>query len=289
VENEVEKKESQQKPAAAPARPAPVRPAEKAEKLAAAPTERPEKAPEKTRESALPAPLAAPYHPPDLGLPSLNLEASGSFWKRLPVSGRAGLALTMVALVMAIIFLMKSGTSAAAGPRVVEAPAITAAEGGWINDWGVEPGVRTLRDISVLRPTLNMADYRLEFEAQIESKALGWIYRAKDVKNYYVSKLEIVKPGLTPTVAVVRYAVLNGEEQPHSQFPLNMAVRIDTMYKIQFDAVGDHFTTWVQDQKVDDWTDARLKTGGVGLYSDRGESRSLKNGSLRVAPLVIKK
>ena len=58
---------------------------------------------------------------------------------------------------------------------------------------------------------------------------------------------------------------------------------------VKFSTDGDHFTTWVQDQKVDDWTDARLKTGGVGLYSDRGESRNLKNGSLRVAPLVIKK
>jgi hypothetical protein len=278
-ENGVEKKQPQQQPAAAPAKTAPVRPAEKPA----------DKVPERLRESTPPSPVAAPYNPPDLGLPSLNLEASGGFWKRLPLSGKAGLALTMVALFMAIIFIMKSGTSAAAGPRVVEAPAITAAEGGWITDWGVEPGVRTLRDISVLRPTLNMSDYRIEFEAQIESKAVGWIYRAQDVKNYYVSKLEIVKPGINPTVSVVRYAVIGGEELPHAQFPLNMAVRIDTMYKIRFDAVGDHFTTWVQDQKVDDWTDARLKTGGVGMYSDRGESRTLKNGSLRVAPLVIKK
>jgi len=279
VENEAEKKESAQSTAAAPPKTAPYKPAEKST----------EKAPERLRESTLPAPLAAPYHPPDLGLPSLNLEASGGFWKRLPLSGKAGLALTMVALTMAIIFIMRSGTSAAAGPRVVEAPSFTAAEGGWITDWGIEPGVRTLRDISVLRPTLNMSDYRIEFQAQIESKALGWIYRAQDVKNYYVSKLEIVKPGLNPTVSLVRYAVIGGEELPHSQFPLNMPVRIDTMYKIRFDAVGDHFTTWVQDQKVDDWTDTRLKTGGVGLYSDRGESRTIKNGTLRVAPLVIKK
>jgi hypothetical protein len=262
VESDAEKKESGQK-AATPAKPAPpVRPAEKPAANAVT-----EKAPEKVRESTFPAPLAAPYHPPDLGLPSLDLEASGGFWKRLPLSGKAGLALTMVALAMAIIFIMKSG----------------------ITDWGVEPGVRTLRDISVLRPTLSMSDYRLEFEAQIESKALGWIYRAQDVKNYYVSKLEIVKPGINPTVALVRYAVLNGEEQPHAQFPLNMPVRVDTTYKIRFDAVGDHFTTWVQDQKIDEWTDARLKTGGIGLYSDRGESRNLKNGSLRIAPLVIKK
>jgi hypothetical protein len=70
-----------------------------------------------------------------------------------------------------------------------------------------------------------------------------------------------------------------------------MPLRVDTMYKVRFDAVGDHFTTWVQDQKVDDWTDERFKTGGVGLYSDRsrGETMRLKKDTLRVAPLVVKK
>jgi hypothetical protein len=97
-----------------------------------------------------------------------------------------------------------------------------------------------------------------------------------------------MKPGLEPSVAVVRYAVIKGEERPRAQFPLNLPLRIDTLYKIRFDALGDHFTTWVQDQKVDEWTDGQLKKGGVGLYSDRGERIDLK-GTLRVAPLVIKK
>jgi hypothetical protein len=250
---------------------------------------RPEEKPVRSRIDSLPAPVAAPYTTPDLGLPSLNLEASGGFWTRLPVAGKAGVAVLLVAVIAGIFFMMKGGgATAAAGPHIVEAPAITAAEGGWITDWGAEPGVRKVRELSVLKPSLNMTDYRIEFEAQIESKALGWIYRAKDAKNYYVSKLEIVKPGLEPGVALVRYAVINGEEQPHSQIPLTMPLRIDTLYKVRFDAIADHFTTWVQDQKIDDWTDARLKTGGVGLYSDRGERINLK-GSMRVAPLVLKK
>jgi hypothetical protein len=240
-------------------------------------------------EKSLPAPLAAPYHPPDLGIPSLNIEASGGFWKRLPVAGKAGLVLTLIALVAIVSFVLKSSAgSAATGPTVVEAAPITGAEASWITDWGVEPGVRKAHDISVLRPSLRLTDYRLEFEAQIESKALGWIYRAQDEKNYYVTKLEIVKPGLEPTVALVRYAVIKGEESPRAQFPLSLPLRIDTMYKIRFDALGDHFTTYVQDQKVDEWTDGRLKQGGVGLYSERGERIDLK-GTLRVAPLVIKK
>ena len=62
----------------------------------------------------------------------------------------------------------------------------------------------------------------------------------------------------------------------------------NTLFKIRFDAVGDHFTTYVQDEKVDDWTDGHIKTGGVGLYSDRGEVATLKGG-MSVVPLVIKK
>jgi hypothetical protein len=133
-----------------------------------------------------------------------------------------------------------------------------------------------------------LSDYRMEFQGQIDTKAIGWIFRALDPKNYYVMKLEIVKPGLEPTVALVRFAMINGEEQPHAQFPLTMPVRLDTLYKIRFEALGNHFTTWVQDQKIDEWTDDRIRMGGAGLYSDRGERASLK-GSLNVVPLVIRK
>jgi hypothetical protein len=103
-----------------------------------------------------------------------------------------------------------------------------------------------------------------------------------------VTKLEIVKPGLEPTVALVRFAVINGEEQAHAQLPLPMKVRRDTMYKIRFDAVGSHFTTYVQDVKIDDWNDDHVKTGGVGLYRERGEDATLKGG-MNVVPLIIRK
>ncbi len=103
-----------------------------------------------------------------------------------------------------------------------------------------------------------------------------------------MNRLEIVKPGLDPTIALVRFAVINGEEQPRAQFPLSLPVHVDTLYKIRFDAVGDRFTTWVQGQKIDEWTDSRLKMGGVGLYNERGERMSMKGG-LNVVPLAIRR
>jgi len=220
----------------------------------------------------------------------LSMPASSGFWSKLPAAGKIGVAAVVVLAVAGVIGLaMKgSGTAASSGPRVVEAgPALPTPDSGWITDWGADPGVRRQRQISVLRPSLNLTDYRMQFQGQIDTKALGWVFRAMDPKNFYVTKLEIVKPGINPAVALVRFAVINGEEEPRSQFPLTMPVRLDTMYKIRFDVVGNHFTTWVQDQKVDDWTDDRLKTGGVGLYSERGERSSLK-GAVSIVPLVVK-
>lgn len=246
-----------------------------------------EPAPEPKR----PAPLSAPYTPPDLGLPNLALESSNSFWSRLPVAAKIGAAALVIAGVVGIVMLggKNKGVSAGSAGEVFEAGTpLAVVDSGWITDWGAEPGVRRVHEISVLRPSLTLSDYRVEFQAQIETKALGWVYRAKDGKNYYVNRLEIVKPGLDPTVALVRFAVINGEEQPRSQFPLTIPVHVDTLYKIRFDAVGDRFTTYVQDQKVDEFTDARIKVGGVGLYNERGERMSLK-GSVSVVPLGIRK
>ena len=70
--------------------------------------------------------------------------------------------------------------------------------------------------------------------------------------------------------------------------PLRVAVPLGGHYKIRFEAVGDRFTTWVQDQKADEWTDARLKTGGAGLYREGAEQFTL-HGDFRVTPLPTEK
>lgn len=246
-------------------------------------TKLPEK---KTVEPKASEPPSKPYTMPDLGLPKLTIESGG-----MPMPLKLGLAAAAVIVLGVVLFFALRGggqTVVAKGPQVVPGAPLTAMDSSWITDWGAEAGVRREHEISILRPSLNLSDYRLEFDAQIETKAIGWVFRAKDGKNYYVAKLEIVTPGLEPVVDAVHFAVINGEAQARSQTPLPMKVRLDTMYKVRFDALGDHFTTWVQDQKVDDWTDASLKIGGVGLYNERGERMSLKGGFSAV-PLEIRK
>lgn len=246
-------------------------------------------------EVKLPAPLAAPYSSPasDLGLPKLSLQPQTGLWGRLPFAAKIAIVVVMLAAVGgAIVLSSKSGSATTSAvshtPTVVEGNALPAGDAGWITDWGADPGVRRTRQISILRSSQTYTDYRIEMEGQIETKAIGWVFRAADPKNFYVTKLEIVKPGLEPTVALVRFAVINGEEQVRAQIPLPLKVRRDTMYKIRFDAVGNHFTTYVQDEKIDEWTDDRVKTGGVGMYSERGEAATLKGG-VNVVPLLVRK
>jgi hypothetical protein len=246
----------------------------------------------KAAEASMPAPLASPYPgTSDLGLPHLSLQSPQGFLGRLPMVAKIGIVVVLLAgLGTLIAFSSKTGgaaVAAGAGTLVAGSP-LPIGDAGWITEWGADAGVRRTRQISILRSSQTLTDYRLEMQGQIESKAIGWVFRAADPKNFYVTKLEIVKPGLEPTVALVRFAVINGEEQAHAQLPLPMKVRRDTMYKIRFDAVGNHFSTYIQDVKVDDWTDDRVKTGGVGLYSERGEVMSLKGG-MNVVPLMMRK
>jgi hypothetical protein len=130
--------------------------------------------------------------------------------------------------------------------------------------------------LAVFKPTVDLSDYRFEFLAEIDQKALGWAFRAEDLNNYYAMKFVVVKPGPLPLVHIVRYAVINGKEGPHVDKPLPMTVRTDMLYRIQVNARGEDFTILAQGQIVDFWSDNRLQHGGVGFFCNRGERARLR-------------
>lgn len=125
---------------------------------------------------------------------------------------------------------------------------------------------------------MKLADYRMEFEGQIEKNAMSWAFRAPDLRNYYATKIQVRKTGNLPTADIVRYAVLNGIEKDQQHLPLPISIRPDTLYHVQMSIRGNQFTTKVNGQVVDSWTDSRLKHGGVGFFSDKGESSTTLGG-----------
>jgi hypothetical protein len=227
----------------------------------------------------------------DLHLPELhNPEVSGR-WAALPGGVKAGIGATLALGIVGLAYTVFNGSNAGAKPMVIPpvGPSYELGKqinsGGWIEDWAKQDRQRR---ITLLRGSQPYSDYRIEFAAQIERKALGWMYRGMNPKNYYVVKLEKIKPGLEPVVALVRYAVIDGVNESRTEKVLPMKVRVDTTYKVRFDAVGPLFAVWVQGQKIDEWRDTRLGSGGVGLYAEADESAAIQ-GTVNVFELASTK
>lgn len=149
--------------------------------------------------------------------------------------------------------------------------------GDWASGWTYDPaGFVRPRKLALFSPTMELEDYRFEFLGAIERKALSWVFRAADVKNYYVARLEVTRGGPLPTVELVRYAVVNGRPGPKRVIALPMQTREDTIYRIRVDVRGSNFVTTVQDQVVDVFSDNRFSRGGVGFFSEPGEDARLR-------------
>lgn len=155
--------------------------------------------------------------------------------------------------------------------------------GSWVSlssgssrDWSYRDGFVRPAGLRLLKDSLSLTNYQVEFVGQVEQKGLGWVYRAKDSRNYYANKIVISRPGPLPRADLVRYALVGGSESARKQVPIPFTVRNDTLYKVQMTVRGADFTTLVNGTIVDTWTDSRLLSGGVGFFAEGGEVATLR-------------
>lgn len=135
----------------------------------------------------------------------------------------------------------------------------------------VKPG-----PLAIYRPTAGLTDYQMQFLGIIDEKALSWVVRAADYDNYYVVKLVVLKPGPLPTIGVTRYAVIDGKAQDRADTIAPINARPDMLYRVRVDVNDDRFVLTVQGQLVDSWSESRLKRGGIGFFSARGEESRVR-------------
>lgn len=148
---------------------------------------------------------------------------------------------------------------------------------GGTTDWAfdatgfVRPG-----PLALYRPSIDLTDYQMQFLGMIDKKALSWVVRAADFDDYYVVKLVVLKPGPVPTIGVTRYAVIHGVAQDRADTMALINAREDMLYRVRMDIHGDMFALTVQGQLIDSWTEPRLRKGGVGFFTARGEASRLR-------------
>jgi hypothetical protein len=104
---------------------------------------------------------------------------------------------------------------------------------------------------------------------------MGWAVRASDTQNYYGMKFKVMEPGLRTVLAVVHYPVVGGRQGERVETPLSVMIHKLTPYHVAVDVKGNRVTTSIEGEEVDTWIDDRLKVGGVGFFSDAGESAHL--------------
>jgi hypothetical protein len=129
--------------------------------------------------------------------------------------------------------------------------------------------------LGLYSPSTALADYRFEFMAQIDSKSVDWVVRARDSENYYALKFKIVQAGPRPSLALLRHPVIEGIPGQHVQTPLRLTVHASAPYRVTVDVTGNAFRVYIDGDEADYWTDDRLKTGGVGFFSEAGERSSI--------------
>jgi hypothetical protein len=129
--------------------------------------------------------------------------------------------------------------------------------------------------LALYRPAQAFADYHFEFFGEIEKKGMSWAVRARDTQNYYGMKMAVIEPGLRPVMAVVHYAVVGGKKGQRVETPLSMMMHNNEPYHVAVDVKGNRVITSIEGQEVDSWTDDALKVGGIGFFSEVGESARL--------------
>lgn len=147
--------------------------------------------------------------------------------------------------------------------------------------WRLENGLLKPGGLRIWDESRNLADYTFQFEGRIESNSLGWVVRAPNHNNYYAAKLALPERGGVVRPEIVRFSVIQGQESRRQHLPLPLQISKGSFYEYEVRAVGDRILTIVGGRVVDQWRDARFRTGGVGFFSERGDKSSIRWAKLQ--------
>jgi len=228
-----------------------------------------EKAPEKKEPEKRTEP--ASFAAPSFGGQADEAEPEG-FFSRIPGWMKAAAALAVVGIAVGVwgVPAMRGSGRSVTLPTPA-APATLGPESWDTDSTGDTTGIARRRIISRYKPARGKRDYVFEFTGQIEQRAMGWVFRMKDPKNYYVLKLEKTSDSPSAPAQLVKFAVVDGDEQPHRLVQLREPLPPGLPVKVKLDVRGQNFSTEINGRPVDVWIDSQLRDGTVGFSNENGE------------------
>ncbi len=144
------------------------------------------------------------------------------------------------------------------------------------SNWNIQSGEVRPTSLRLWKPSTSLSNYELEFMGRIDRKSLDWAFRAPDLHNYYAAKLVMTRPGPLPNAGLVRFVVLDGRERERVELPLPLTLERGVDYRVRVSVHDNRFLTSVNGQIISSWIDNRISRGGVGFFSEEGESAVVK-------------
>lgn len=133
-------------------------------------------------------------------------------------------------------------------------------------------GARHDRKFDLYQPSKSWKNYRFEFTGQIGARALGWVVRAQDSRNYQAMKLSFDEDPSRSYTVLKRWTVVDGRESSYSEKRVPIAPQLATVYRVEMEVRGSTYDLSIQGKPVDLWTDNRLKGGAAGFMNERAET-----------------
>jgi hypothetical protein len=143
-------------------------------------------------------------------------------------------------------------------------------ENGWDNwvggveDWKVDvAGVRT-GSMALFMPTLDLTDYELEFLGRIDTKTLNWVIRAAGLDQHLQCTLTLIEGN---QLQFSRTVVKGGKEDSPVVSQIHVPGKKRSTITINTTVNGENFKVSVDGNIIDEWTERRLPSGGVGFMA----------------------
>jgi len=141
-----------------------------------------------------------------------------------------------------------------------------------------ETGAARARDLTFYEGTMDLTDYFMDFDFALDRPSLGWAVRAGDRESYCAFKLQQTGTQKKPRYQFVRYPVVGGQPDEKQRIEVDITgdYRVDGRNRISVRIRGDRVATFLNGRSVDFWTDKVLGKGGIGFWSDSGDSAQIQ-------------
>jgi hypothetical protein len=140
-------------------------------------------------------------------------------------------------------------------------------------------GAARITGFALNRNTMALTGYRLDFDARIASRGLGWVIGAADEQNYYAFKLEDVSSRQGKKYRLVRYLVSGGEVAGAERVEVDVPVELnaDDFNRISVRLRDNRIATFINGTGVDYWQAEEPPHGGIGFFTEGNETAFVRH------------